>query len=221
MIIPIPKNDDYEEAVNNRPISLLLVVSKICERVVDNQLINYLAENGRLPVKVATENNTPETFGLSVTDYILDAMDKKQVTAMVLLDFSKVFDSIGHTILLKKLQGLGVSQCLTIVYLVRIGKSLLTSKTVTHGMPQGSILALLLFNLYIHDLSSVCNGSQIDSFVDDTKLYAALKFTDLVCGLDCLMTNLNKVAGWCCYNQLLINLEKTQYILFGTCQLLQ
>ena len=103
---------------------------------------------------------------------------------------------------------------------VRIGKSLSTSKTVTHGVAQGSILGPLLFNLYIHDLPTVCNGSEIDSFVDDTILYAALKLTDLERGLDCLMTDLNKVAGWCCYNQLLINPEKTQYILFGTRQVL-
>ena len=157
-------------------------------------------------------------------------MDKKQVTAMVLLDFSKAFDSIGHTIPLKKLQGLGISQTglqWFTSYLsqrqqqVRIGKSLSISKTVTHGVPEGSILGPLLFNLYIHDLFTVCNGSEIDSFVDDTKLYAALKLTDLVRGLDCLMTDLNKVAGMVCYNQLLINPEKTQYILFVTRPLLQ
>ena len=204
-----------------------------CERVVHNQFINYLAENERLPVNQSgnRKQHSTETLDLSVTDYILDATDKKLVTAMVLLDFSKAFDSIGHTILLKKLQGLGVSQSALrwfTSYLsqrqqqVRIGrKSLSTSKTVTQGVPQGSILGPLLFNLYIHDLPSVCIGSEIDSFVDDTKLYAALKLTDLVRGLDCLMTDLNKVAGWCCYNQLLINPEKTQYILFGTRQLLQ
>ena len=231
-IIPIPKNDDYEEAVNNRPISLLPVVSKICERVVHNQFINYLAEKERLPINQSgnRKQHSTETLGLFVTDYILDAMDKKQVTAMVLLDFSKAFDSIGHTILLKKLQGLRISQTALrwfTSYLsqrqqqVRIGKSLSTSKTATHGVPQGPILGPLLFNLYIHDLATVCNGSEIDSFVDDTKLYAALKLNDLGRGLDCLTTNLNKVAGLCCYNQRLINPEKTQYILFGTRQLLQ
>ena len=141
-----------------------------------------------------------------------------------LIKLSKAFDSIGCTILLKKLQGLGISQTTLrwfTSYLsqrqqqVRIGKCLPTSKTVSHGVPQGSILGPSLFNLYIHDLPT-CNGSGIDSFVDNTKLYTALKLTDLARGLDCLMTDLNKVPGWCCYNQLLINPEKTQYILFGT-----
>ena len=98
VIIAIPKNSDHEEPVNNRPISLLPIVSKTCERVVHNQFINYLAENERLPVNQSgnRKQHSTETLGLSVTDYILDAMDKKLVTAMVLLDFSKAFDSIGH-----------------------------------------------------------------------------------------------------------------------------
>ena len=84
-IIPIPKYDDYEEAVNNRPICLLPVVSKICERVVHNQFINYLPENERLPVNQSgkRKQHSTETLGLSATVSILDAMDKKQVTAMV------------------------------------------------------------------------------------------------------------------------------------------
>ncbi|CAB3987041.1 Hypothetical predicted protein [Paramuricea clavata] len=48
-ITPIPKNDDYEEAENNRPISLLPVLSKVCERVVHNQFTNYLIQNERFP----------------------------------------------------------------------------------------------------------------------------------------------------------------------------
>jgi hypothetical protein len=59
------------------------------------------------------------------------------------------------------------------------------------------------------------------NLVDDTKLYAALKVADLADGLNLLTNDLNRVAGWCCSNQLLINPKKTQFILFGTRQLLQ
>ena len=84
-------------------------------------------------------------MGLAVTDYILDAMDRKQITTMVLLDFTKAFDSISHSLLLKKLQNFGVSPNALrwfASYLfqrkqqVRIGKTLSSSRTVTHGVPQ-------------------------------------------------------------------------------------
>lgn len=231
-IIPIPKNDDYEEAENNRPISLLPVLSKVCERAVHNQFTSHLIQTDRFPTNQSgnRKQHSTETLGLSISDYILDAMDKKRVTAMVLLDFSKAFDSISHPLLLSKLKNFGVSPNVLqwfASYLsqrkqqVRIGKTLSTTRIVTHGVPQGSILGPLLFNLYIHDLHPVCTGSEIDSFVDDTKLYMTLKVADLADGLNCLTNDLNRVASWCCFNQLLINPGKTQFILFGTRQLLQ
>jgi hypothetical protein len=136
-------------------------------------------------------------------------MDRKQITAMVLLDFTKAFDSISHSLLLKKLQNFFVSPNdlrWFASYLfqrkqqVRIGKTLSSSRTVTHGVPQGSILGPLLFNLYIYDLPNACTGTEIDTFVDDTKLYAAFKVADLADGLNLLTNDLNRVAGWCCSN---------------------
>ena len=99
-------------------------------------------------------------------------MDKRRITAMVLLDFSKAFDSISNFLLLEKLQTYGVSPNVLqwfASYLsqrrqhVRVGKILSTFRTVIYGVPHGSILGPLLFNSYTHDLPSLCIASEIDS----------------------------------------------------------
>ena len=83
-----------------------------------------------------------------MVDIVLDAMDKKEVTALVLLDLSKAFDSIEHSLLFGKLRSVGVSKDAS--YLsnrsqsVRIGHKLSKACVVAHGVPQGSILQFYL-----------------------------------------------------------------------------
>jgi len=108
---PIPKEGDHEIANNNRPISLLPILLKVCERVVHNQLMDYLTSKGRLSTKQSgnKEEHSTETSVIQTTDIILSAIDKKHLTAVILLDMSKAFDSIDHTLLLVKLQDVGAS----------------------------------------------------------------------------------------------------------------
>ena len=99
-VSPIPKDTDYiyEQASNNGPISLLPVVSKDCERVVYNQFASFLTSEGRLSnnQKGNKKFHSTETPVTETTDMILQAMDNKKLTAMVLLDMSKAFDSVDH-----------------------------------------------------------------------------------------------------------------------------
>ena len=101
---PILKDGDRDIPNNYRPISLLLVPSKVCERVAHDQLTSSLLENQRLSPKQCGNKkwNSTEII-LQTTDAILEAIDKKQFTANVLLDMSKAFDSVNHGILLSKL----------------------------------------------------------------------------------------------------------------------
>ena len=98
-------------ANNNRPISLLLILSKICEKAALNQFLPYLVSNDRLTTKQSGNKRfqSTETSLIHTTDFILNAIDKKKITAIVLLDMSKAFDSINHGILLNKLQDIGDS----------------------------------------------------------------------------------------------------------------
>ena len=124
--------------------------------------------------------HSTETLSLLVTDHIYKAMDKKEIKAMVLIDLSKAFDGICHRTLLAKLKGLDASNeeldwfesyLTNRMQSTRLGTSRSIELTVTHGVPQGSILGPLMFSLYMNDLPSIVKFSSVESHVDDTKVY--------------------------------------------------
>ena len=128
-ITPILKCGSPDVPSNYRPISLLPIVSKITERLVHGQLVEYLIKHNKLAVHQSGNRklHSTETALLYVTDQLLQAMDDKKVSIMVLLDMSKAFDSIRHDILLSKLQSLDFSQCALDCF-----QSYLSTHTHTH-----------------------------------------------------------------------------------------
>ena len=160
---------------------------------------------------------------------ILEAVDRKQVTALVLLDLSKAFDSIEHGILLRKLRELGVSiQAMEWFrsYLtdrnqrVRIGCEVSDPRQVAYGVPQGSILGPDLFNIYINDLPAAPNLCSLKSYVDDSQLYLSFPVQETAMAVEHLSEDLQRIAAWCCTHSLLINPDKTKLLLLGTPQML-
>ena len=146
-VIPIPKTGDTEIASNNRPISLLPTMSKICERLAHGQYNDFLCSED----KVSPHQNgnrklhSTESTLIKVTDDILEAMDGKLITIMVLIDFSKAFDSIDHDVLLNKLWNIGMTPSALewfSSYLtnrsqrVRLGESLPQQLFLSHGVPK-------------------------------------------------------------------------------------
>ena len=95
-VIPVPKPGDFNEPVNTRPISLLPILSKVCERLAHRQFVDFLNRSGKIS-KFQSGNrefHSTETAVLQFTDDILKNMDGKKVSLIVLLDMSKAFDSI-------------------------------------------------------------------------------------------------------------------------------
>ena len=162
-------------------------------------------------------------------DLALEAMDRKQVAALVLLDLSKAFDSIDHMSLLKKLRAVGTSKEAIEwfrSYLtgrkqsVRIGCETSEPRLVSYGVPQGSILGPALFNIYINDLPSVPKVGSLECYVDDSQLYLSFPVRDATLAADQLTKDLRNIAAWCCKNSLLIKPDKTKLLVLGTPQLL-
>ena len=229
-VTPILKAGDHDIPNNNRPISLLPVLSKVCERVAHNQLTSYLLSRGRLSSKQSGNKqwHSTETSVIQTTDEILNAIDKKKLTAVVLLDLSKAFDSIDHQILLAKLQDIGASRpaikwlgsYLTSRYqFVRINTTLSTKLPVSSGVPQGSILGPLLFNIYVNDLPSVPENCTSQCYVDDTKLLMSFQLRDQHETIEKMNKDLLSIRNWCFDNQLLLNPDKTKLVIFGSRQM--
>ena len=157
-VIPLIKEGDHELPSNNRPLSLLMtliVVSKICEKVVLCQFTTILFHNECLTSHQSGNRryHSTETLNVLVDDIILETME--------LLDLSKAFDSVHHATLLNKLRHIGASPEVVKWFesyltgrsqFVRIGTSVSSSLDITHGVPQGAILSPLLFSIYVNEL---------------------------------------------------------------------
>ena len=145
----------------------------------------------------------------------------KKITAGVFVDLAKAFDTVNHTILLSKLQHYGIrgialkwfeSYLLGRKQFVVVNKACSGIAQVRCGVPQGSILGLLLFILYMNDFNYISNLLKIVMFADDTNLFLT--------GKDCLEIEslfnreLRCISEWFTSNRLSLNVSKTLYLCF-------
>ena len=111
-IKPIPKVTIPISASDYRPISLLPALSKIIEKLANKQIVYYLVKHDLLDPSQSAykKNHSTQTALLKLTEDIYDAIDDSEITLLVLLDFSKAFDTVNHRLLLAKLNILGFQE---------------------------------------------------------------------------------------------------------------
>ena len=224
----LPKDD----LSSYRPISNLNFLSKILERIIHNRLLNHLATFPSLsPFQSAYRKfHSVETALLRIQNDLLLAMERRQVTALVLLDLSAAFDTIDHHILLTRLSSTfgitGPALDLLTSYLkdrnhfVQIDSHSSDTAPLTSGVPQGSVLGPLLFTLYTTPLTHLLQDSSVSFhlYADDTQLYVSFSSDDHLDSLTHLSLTLDAVYSWLSCNRLVVNPSKTEYLLVGTKQ---
>ena len=177
-VVPIPKIPNPQQMGDLRAITLLPLPGKIMERLIHNKLYPYLEENNILTTKqngFRKQHGTPDTIFKLITQ-IIDNLNRKKVTIAIFIHFKKAFYTLDHEFLLQKLSQLNLSANLLKWFENYLtGRSQMTymdSQTspvanLTLGVPHGSILGPLLFNLYINGLPNIVQPDMI-LYADDS-----------------------------------------------------
>ena len=197
---------------NYRPISLLLIASKVFERCVLNSIKDHLYQVISPKQHGFCTGRSCVTNLLEALDHIGSLLDSGSQVGTIYLDMSKAFDKVSHRGLVHKLIQAGFSGNLLnwfFSYLssrrqrVTVLGATSEDLPVTSGVPQGSILEPVLFLLYVNELPEVISSSsRILMFADDTKIFGEIKTLG---DASSLQEDLGKLATWSQLSGLLFN----------------
>ena len=221
-IIPLYKGDNNQLIHNYRPISILPFFSKVFEKIVHKYVVELLDDiniSYQYQFGFRKHHSTGHAI-ITLVERVTQSLDTGKYFVGVFLDLKKAFDTVDHSILLKKLEKYGIRG-----NMIKWFKSYLSfrlqlvdyddchsDKSKLHMEYQGSILGPLLFILYINDFSKVSNLLFSILFADDTSVF--IEGTAYSSVIKDMNTELVKVDEWLKSNKLTVNIKQTHYIMF-------
>ena len=223
-VTPIHKGGSRQKPEQYRPVSLTSHIMKIFERVIKKEIMKHLTENemfnkgqhGFVP------GRSTQTQLLSHFNDIFDTLAEGKRLDTVYLDFAKAFDKVDHEILLEKVKkhkisgklGKWISEFLANrKFKVVVNGCMSDEGEVTSGVPQGTVLAAILFVIMISDIDENVKRCILRSFADDTRVSKKV-----ICDEDRqqMREDLLSVYRWAEINKMEFNAKKFEQIIHGT-----
>ena len=221
-VTPIHKKNEVTNKNNYRPVSVLPAISKLFEKVMFDQLYASFAPTFSPNMSGFLKGHSCATALIKLTDDWRSALDEKKETGVVAIDLSKAFDCICHNLLLAKVKACGVQepalQLLRSYLHGRKQRVICNNKCsswspVRCGVPQGSLLSPLLFNIFMNDINETVTISSLRLYADDSTQYTA-DYSPVV--LQHLINqDMERLSCWFVSNYLQANEDKTQAMILG------
>ncbi|GFU51015.1 probable RNA-directed DNA polymerase from transposon BS [Trichonephila clavipes] len=226
-VVPIPKKNKPLDDLNSyRPISLTSILSKVMERMITSRLDWYLETNNLLTSsqagfrKCQSTNQQVDFLGQSIKD----ALDQRHSALALFVDFEAAFDKVWRLKCIQKLQTLGVCNNMLMwirnfisqrFSAVRFGNAISSFKQSETGLPQGTVISPILFNIFINDLPDLLASDGLTNtalFADNLAIWCSTPKRDQSKLNTILNLTLERLHLWCIENNMTVNLKKT------TCQ---
>ena len=228
-IVPLHKSKDRQDCTNYRPISLLITLSKLLEKVMYSRVYRFLENTDQIfPSQYGFRtSHSCENAISELISTIIKGKEQGLYTLSLFLDLSKAFDSLEHTMMLKKLESYGIrgnaldwfrsylsNRLIRTKCLIECsGKVEMSNyKPINFGAPQGSCLGPLLFLIFTNDLHQQLHHCSSILFADDTTLYKSHR--NLIYLQWCIQDDMNRLMQYFRINKLTLNLNKTICVLF-------
>ena len=222
-VIPVYKTGDKTDPRNYRPISLNSVFNRLFEKLMYKRLRSYCEKNGICFSSQYgfRDNCSTQHAILDILNKIQSKIDAKLFSCGIFIDLKKAFDTVDHSILLHKLNHYGVRGIINSFisfYLskrsqsTQIGSTVSDKEEIVCGVPQGSVLGLLLFLIYVNHIYRYSQIFDFYLFADDTNLlYSNKDLKDLETVVN---EELIKVGVWLDANKLSLNTSKSNFVIF-------
>ena len=219
-VSPLFKKDDNTKKENYRPISILPSISKIFERLMFRQVTSYVSKFLSPYLCGFRKGYNAQHALLRLKNIMNISLDKREKIGLFMMDLSKAFDCIPHELLIAKLCAYGFgNKSLKLIYSylkersqrVNINTEYSSWKHILNGVPQGSVLGPLLFNIFINDLFLFVEKSEVCNYADDNSLTVANTSIEKI--ISTLESDISILEKWFTNNGMLLNENKCQFMI--------